>query len=201
MFIINGRLGQDSINPKFTCKDCSTIDYFICSPNMTQYMLVFNVLEFSPLFSDSQCGIELKIDVQYSDNVLKMTENNIKTEKVISWNCDKASSFEKNCDNDRLQSINQALKSMRCKHIQKSDIDSIVNDMENMFESACIKTFGTRKAKSHKYKKPNEPWFSFECRNARNSYHKARKLYNIHKTEYYKTLLKTVSKTYKNTVH
>ena len=86
LFIINGRLGQDYINPKFTCKDCSTIDYFICSPNMTQYMLVFNVLEFSPLFSDSHCEIELKMDVQYYDNVLKITENNIKTEKVISWN-------------------------------------------------------------------------------------------------------------------
>ena len=77
LFIISSRLGQDSINPKFTCKDCSTIDYFLCSPNMTQYMHVFNVLEFSPLFSDSHYGFELKIDVQYSDNVLKRTENNI----------------------------------------------------------------------------------------------------------------------------
>ena len=125
----------------------------------------------------------------------------VKTDNAKLLYCDKASSFEKNCDKDRTQSIYQALESMRCKNIQKSDIDFIVNDMESMFESACIKTFGTRKAKSNKYKKPNEPWFSFECRNARNSYHKARKLNNIHKTEYYKTLLKTVSKTYKNTLH
>ena len=62
LFFINGRLGQDSAYPKFTCKNSSTIDYFICSPNMTQYLYDFNVLEFSSVFSDSHCGIELKID-------------------------------------------------------------------------------------------------------------------------------------------
>ena len=37
-------------------------------------------------------------------------------------------------------------------------------------------------------------------KNARNLYHKTRRLYNKHKTEHYKTLLKNVSKHYKNTV-
>ena len=85
---------------------------------------------------------------------------------------------------------------MANKNIQKSDIDSVVKDIETLFEYACVQTFGIRKVKSNKNKRPNKPWFNFECRNARNSYNKIRKLYNIHKTEYYKTLLKTVSKTY-----
>ena len=90
---------------------------------------------------------------------------------------------------------------MSNKNIQTSDIDSVVKDIETLFESACVQTFGIRKVKPYKNKRPNKPWFNFECRNARNSYPKIRKLYNIHKTEYYKHLLKTVNKTYKNTIH
>ena len=83
------------ITPKYTCKDRSTIDYFICFSNMTKYLYVFNVLEFSSLFSDSHCGVELKIDVQYiASNEIKH-EDCSSLEKVFSWNCEKASLFEK----------------------------------------------------------------------------------------------------------
>ena len=41
-------------------------------------------------------------------------------------------------------------------------------------------------------------WFNAECRAARSTYHKTRKLYNKYKTTHYKLLLKTVSKEYKN---
>ena len=124
--------------PKYTCKDRSAIDYFICSPNMTKYLHVFNVLEFSSLFSDSHCGIELKIDVQYvASNEIKHGDCSF-TEKVISWNCDKASSFERNCNNESLQAIIQKLDSMANKNIQTSDIDSVVKDIETLLESACV---------------------------------------------------------------
>ena len=43
-------------------------------------------------------------------------------------------------------------------------------------------------------------WFNRSCINARNIFHKTRKLYNKYKTDYYKNLLKTVSKNYKNTL-
>ena len=42
-------------------------------------------------------------------------------------------------------------------------------------------------------------WFDHECGVARNAYHNIRKLYNKHKTVYFKNL-KTVSKEYKNTI-
>lgn len=62
-------------------------------------------------------------------------------------------------------------------------------------------TFGVKK-KRDEINKPQNPiskkWFNGECHNARNTYHKVRKLYNKHKTVYHKTLLKNVSKEYKN---
>ena len=200
LFIINGRIGQDMIDPKATCKDRSTIDYFICSPNMIQYVCIFSVLDFSPFFSDSHCGIELRIDVQY--HIGQRAEQDCKSpEKVILWNSDKADSFERNCDTGKIRAIIESLDSMTNKTVFKNDIDEVVTKIESVFESSCFETFGTRTIKHDKINNSNKPWFNLDCRNARNLYHKIRKLYNKHKTEHYKNLLKHVSKEYKNTVN
>ena len=87
--------------------------------------------------------------------------------------------------------------------ITNSDVNHIIDDIESLFQETCKDTFGTH---AHK-KQPrtehsgNEPWFNRECKNARNIYHKIRRLYNKYKTNYFKNLLKTVSKDYKQTMH
>ena len=40
----------------------------------------------------------------------------------------------------------------------------------------------------------NKPWFNRECKNARNIYHKIRRLYNKYKTNHFKNLLKLLVK-------
>ncbi|CAC5367368.1 unnamed protein product [Mytilus coruscus] len=51
MFILNGRFGKDSIG-RMTCKNKSVVDYMICTCNVLENILDFEVQDFCRLFSD-----------------------------------------------------------------------------------------------------------------------------------------------------
>ena len=61
LFILNGRFGEDKISPKLMCKDASTVDYFISSPQIFAHIADFHVHDFSPLYSDSHYPIALHL--------------------------------------------------------------------------------------------------------------------------------------------
>ena len=108
LFIINGRLGQDFIHPKLTCKDRSTIDYFICSPKLIEYLRDFNVLDFSPLFSDSHCGVDLMINIKCKTGNQNLNQNHLcDEEKPKLWNSEKANIFTENCNINKIRSIDE----------------------------------------------------------------------------------------------
>lgn len=71
-----------------------------------------------------------------------------------------------------------------------------------MFEQCAEESFGyvplLRNARESRSK---YPWFNRECRNKRNRYHYARRLYNRFKTEHNKNNLKSISKSYKRTMN
>ena len=60
--------------------------------------------------------------------------------------------------------------------------------------------FGHKKVFSVNKRSNSKPWFNYECKRARNLYHKTRQMYNKYKTSFYKDILKTVSKSYKKTL-
>ena len=144
-------------------------------------------------------GIELQINVNYCIENPSMQDSYI-TVKTIHWNSEKAVFFENNCDTSRIRDLVDLLDNLSNKTINKQDIDDVASKIEDLFEHACLESVGTRTIKQKNVNKLSKPWFNIDCRNARNSYHKTRRLYNKHKTERYKTLLKNVSKHYKNTV-
>ena len=75
----------------------------------------------------------------------------------------------------------------------------ITDGIGKIFNDTCKETFGIKKPYTRKpMAKSTKPWFNYECKSARNIYHKTRRLYNRFKTDYYKNMLKIVSKTYKN---
>ena len=201
LIIVNGRLGEDSINPRLTCKDSSTIDYFICSSKLVHYLNDFSVFNFSPLFSDSHSAISLNINVQYAQKNTTNHDHSNAKERIKLWDCDKAHLFEANCDRLKIQSISDQLECMSHNSISKTEIDTVVKDIECLFQTTSNATFGTKKIKNSNTTNNNKPWYNFECKAARNTYHKIRKLYNKYKSEHYKNLLKTVSKSYKTTIN
>ena len=62
--ILNGRIGRHTHNAKYTCKDKSVVDYFLCSPSLFDLLYDFCVLEFSSLYSDAHCPISLTLRTQ-----------------------------------------------------------------------------------------------------------------------------------------
>ena len=88
---------------------------------------------------------------------------------------------------------------------QQSDLDDIVIQIGQTFEKCAQKSFGYIKhgPKNHVTSTNNigRPWFKDNCLRARNQYHKARRRYNVNKTEQNKQMLKHYSKYYKNTMN
>ena len=78
LFIFNGRINGD-LDGKFTCRNSSVVDYFIGSTDLMNYVLSFNVGEFSSLFSDVHCHLSTKFDFIENENTL--FENTVKIKK------------------------------------------------------------------------------------------------------------------------
>lgn len=94
--------------------------------------------------------------------------------------------------------IDQMLEMNNFNHNTKDDI---CNDIARLFEHSSKESFGTVKKKLVNHKqRSTQDWFDPTCRHMRNVYNKSRRLYNKYKNTYFKSLLKDVSKQYKNTL-
>ena len=203
LFILNGRLGTDAIRPKLTCKDRSTVDYFISSPASFEHITDFKIDDFSSLFSDAHCALKLTIKTKsHSVDRELLTQTKKDSPHVKLWSQGKDEQFTQNFDFVALKRVNEYLETI-CKQteVSNSDIDRVVGDIELLFKTTCVDTFGYHKQKAGGENKNHKPWFNQECRIARNIYHKTRRLYNKYKTNHYKNILKSVSKDYKQTMN
>ncbi|MCG7879466.1 MAG: reverse transcriptase family protein [Candidatus Thiodiazotropha endolucinida] len=197
-------MSNDRFAPKLTCKDSSTVDYFISSACIFEQISEFEIHEFSNLYSDAHCSLKLSLNISLAVNdSSKITEVPDLTESPKLWDASKADLFVENFDIPRVAEIETMLFRLQDKQpsaICKDDIDSIINDIGSLFIHCSKDTFGYKKQKPESRYSKFKPWFNRECINARNLYHKVRKTYNQHKNEYYKNMLKNVSKKYKNTL-
>ena len=55
LYILNGRSNEDS--SKTMCKNVSTIDYFLSSPNLLPLLQTLYIHDFCPLLSDSHNAV------------------------------------------------------------------------------------------------------------------------------------------------
>ena len=68
IYIVNGRAGKDGTVGERTCKDLTTIDFCLCSSDLLFYISEFEIMEYSPMFSDVQRPLHLMV------NCLRVTE-------------------------------------------------------------------------------------------------------------------------------
>ena len=87
------------------------------------------------------------------------------------------------------------------KRVEKYEIDDIVRDIGMLFDNCTKDTFGHQKIFPENKRSESKLWFNYECKRARNLYHKTRQMYNKYKTSFYKEILKIVSKKYKKHYH
>ena len=86
----------------------------------------------------------------------------------------------------------------KINEINATKINEIVSSIENLFLENAKKVFGIKKCKNIKTGNNNKPWFNINCKNARNEYHRIKRIYNRHKSVENKNALKIVSKHYKS---
>ena len=203
--ILNGRIGRNTQNAKYTCKDKSVIDYFLCSPTLFSLLHDFCILEFSNLFSDAHCPIALTLRIQSQNlNEKEFVSNDIRNIKL--WNPDKSSCFIEHYNTEKMSEIDSQISLLLEKGSPlQSEVDEIVTQIGQTFEKCAEESFGYSKQGQTKptNNKNNvkKPWFKENCFRARNQYHKARRRYNINKSEHNKQILKQTSKYYKSTMN
>ena len=200
IFILNGRLGNDTSKSKFTCKNSSCVDYIVSTAYVLDKIDFFSVEDFEPLFSDSHCSVILHLKTKHQSN-MKADDSNVKSEPEIRlWNDEKGDSFQENLSEEKINQILSELNNMKAKinEINATKINEIVSSIENLFLENAKKVFGIKKCKNIKTGNNNKPWFNINCKNARNEYHRIKRIYNRHKSIENKNALKNVSKHYKS---
>ena len=156
---MNGRFGKDFDSPKVTCKNRSTVDYCISDIKLFPHISTFEINDFSSLYSDTHCGITTMIKAEYQSS--SQPEGQHSEPRMKLWKQENAESFRQYFDPSKLSHINQMLDSLDLQsHVTKTDIDSVSSQIENLFHSACINTFGMSLPTKSNVKKPNKPWFN-----------------------------------------
>ena len=147
----------------------------------------FNVMDFNCLFSDAHCVLTLTLLLKHYSQPANVSKENSVPEQLIFWQPDKSEIFEEKFDIVLVSEIETKLDNLiETDCITENSINEIVGDIDSLFESCSKASFGTKTVKKHNKYSNFKPWFNRACINARNAYHKTRKLYNRYKTKYHK---------------
>ena len=177
----------------------STIDYFISTVYTFPLIHSFDVFEFESLYSDAHCAVMLSINILSNPIKIGRQQVNDPNPKTRLWDDRKGALFVKNSNENELQNIKASLSDLTPQTVSQAGINKVVEQIEKLFNSSAQQSFGNKTTINNK-NKGHEKWFNKECHEARNVYHHIRKLYNRHKTAYFKTLLTIVSKEYKSKI-
>lgn len=145
LFILNGRIGSDFICPTLTCKNKSTVDYFISSAHILPIIKDLQVHEFSCLLSDAHSPVSLSIDVNYERKESKSKCNSTTTKQKL-WEPEKSEAFVDNIDILKVSDIEMRLDHLiDNKIVERDEIDDIVRDIGLLFNTSARDTFGHKK--------------------------------------------------------
>ena len=201
--ILNGRIGRYKYNSKYTCKDKSVVDYFLCSAPLFSKIENLHVLEFSSLYSDAHCPVSLTLNACKNTQETKGESQQIQ-DNIRLWNAEKITTFQDNFNLHDLTEIEAKLSFTANRGtLQQHELDEIVNDIGVIFEKCAEKSFGRVKTGTKKNitNPAKKPWFDESCRRARNEYHRARRKYSLNKNNENKINLNQISKFYKRTMN
>ena len=204
LFILNGRTAGDLPKGKNTCKKVSCIDYFIGNVNMLYMVKGLHVLDFCSLLSDSHNPVLLELHLSGNNLIDGNTVNVTKPNKHLKlWEDGKSELFWSNLSYLKIDSIVSGLSDLELReNISQNDIDCVLEDMNEVFLTAAVNTFGSipdnNNNNNRKKKKPSNPtWYGPQCKLMRKKWHNAKYRYKLNKTEVNKTTLKHSSKAYK----
>ncbi|CAG2232095.1 unnamed protein product [Mytilus edulis] len=197
MFILNGRFGKDSIG-RMTCKNKSVVDYIICTCNVLENILDFEVQEFCRLFSDVHSPLSLTLSCKnkkHSD----LATNNF-TPKIGKWKCEKTLDFRDNLDGEMIEKLFFKIQSLHNakENAQKPEVDEVVFDLCNILLKSAETTFGLTSNKAHRHSK--KQWFDLKCLKAKKEFRKSKRLCKKYGSNIFKERLRVSELSYKKTM-
>ena len=201
---MNGRMGKDRLVGKGTCKSVSVVDYCIANHEFLSLVNDFEILGFSNLYSDCHNPIYVELNVSISNNVYENTHamHNTGVGKAKAWNDDFKQTFIDSVSQKRTE-VDILCEMIDTKDLNEIDtefIDNAVKETCHILLSCAKDTFGVkmdvklpgkRKIEFHK------PLFTTECKNARQSFRKAKRLYRRYGSIAFKEDVYSKEKLYK----
>ena len=208
IFIANGRIGMDRNVGRFTCKNTSVIDYCLCNANFMSLISDFEVMGFSHQSSDVHNALFVELKCVYNPLTETMHSNeHVHTEKdviVYRWNDEKEHIFRDSIVNrmPEIDDITDKLLSVERHVVDNNFIDTVIDEMCNIFTKSAIKAFGTRDVEDKSINKFvfKKPWFTKHCKSARQNYRKAKRMFRKYGGDIFKEDFYEKERAYKKTV-
>ncbi|KAK3088799.1 hypothetical protein FSP39_023822 [Pinctada imbricata] len=200
--ILNGRFGEDRMVGKVTCKDVSTVDYVMATPQCLHCVNNFKVCNFSEFLSDVHCSLifEIVLRHQYSQqNTDHIHINESASHSYRRWNANKKDVFIENIDIKAVQDIQTLMANTAAGSATPEEVNSIAEQIRNIYLASATHSFSSSYHDTGRNRKNNRKWFGRKCQAARRKYHLSRRRYNVLKNENNLKEMKEASKEYKQT--
>ena len=129
LYILNGRTSRDHGVGALTCKNRSTVDYFLCSSNIFSMISDFYVHDFCETLSDVHSPVYLELrccKTNHENDTETIDEAHINT-----WNHGKAGEFIGNFDVSSLNTLNiNTIQLSMSNSINQNDIDEFIGNFD-----------------------------------------------------------------------
>ncbi|CAG2250846.1 unnamed protein product [Mytilus edulis] len=150
IIILNGRVNGDK-EGKFTCRQASVVDYFICTYDFLCFVVNMYVQDFSKLFSDVHSPLILSLnfkdgieeDVHIAENSV---ENAREVKRVQKWDVEKKNEFVEFIDKDKISDLVAELESVDSNLLSQGKINEVVENINSIFLDAAENVLGTYNA-------------------------------------------------------
>ena len=134
------------MNPGLTCKNKSTIDYFISTVHVFPIIKDLQVPKFSSLYSDAHCPVSCMLNVcsKLEQSQEKNSADALQRNYNL-WNSEKKESFVDNFDTIKVSEIEMRLDQLThsdSSETSQNDIDEIISDIGSLFSESAKSTFG-----------------------------------------------------------
>ena len=190
--IINGRLGKDANQGKYTTRNLSVIDYTLTTPDLFDDLKDFEILDFNPLLSDVHCPLIFSLLAHSKE---PETQKCIQKIPKIRWDGSKNSEFLNNIDDQEIESLNRLLDNFSPEPESTDiEIENFVKITNDILNKAKEKTFVPKKPFT-KHDSNKKSWYDRELTIAKNRFNTVRKKKNKSATrqvsKHYKSLLQS----------
>ena len=203
LFILNGRVTGDK-EGIFTCKQSSVVDYFICTYDLLKYVNNMHVLDFSALYSDVHCPVELSLVFENNPelciNETRGEENTCEIKKIKKWDSEKEKDYLDTINRNKVDNIVRELDMLNSSVLSQESINKLVESATTIMLKSAEEVFGVYTCKNNQrkhVKKEDKPWFDKKCKETRKCYRVAKRRYRFTKSNSKREEMKRKEREYK----